>query len=176
MSLETRALRPLIRSVRDEDVDQLVELNNRAVPAVSDLTPASLKELLDSALTCLVAELEGRPVGMLLCLQEGTSSYKSPNYAWVSANVPAFAYIDRIFVAEEARGQQIGEQLYKALFDHEKTAGRPFVCEVNSRPPNPGSMKFHKRLGFSEIGEMDHGDKAVVFLKREPGSEDGGHK
>ena len=37
---------------------------------------------------------------------------------------------------------------------------------MNERPANPGSLRFHKRLGFEPVGTMDHGDKAVVFLAR----------
>ncbi|WP_417671964.1 GNAT family N-acetyltransferase [Roseibium sp.] len=156
----------IVRPVQASDLSALVEMNNQSVPAVSPLTLAELKELVTSALACLVAEIDGTPAGLLLCLKEGTSSYKSPNYAWVSANRSTFAYIDRIFIADSARGQRAGEALYQALFELPETQGRPFVCEVNSRPANPGSMRFHKRLGFTEIGEMDHGDKAVVFLER----------
>ena len=41
-------------------------------------------------------------------------------------------------------------------------------CEVNIRPPNPGSHRFHKRLGFHQVGERhyDGGDKAVAYYVR----------
>ncbi|WP_417686414.1 GNAT family N-acetyltransferase [Roseibium sp.] len=157
----------IVRQIHYDDLAPLVEMNNRAIPAVSELTVSSLRELVEEALACIVAELDGKPAGLLLCLKEGTTSYASPNYAWVSSKLPQFAYIDRIFVDEAARGLRIGEALYDALARLQETRGRPMVCEVNSRPPNPGSMRFHERLGFRPIGEMDHGDKAVVFLQRD---------
>jgi predicted GNAT superfamily acetyltransferase len=26
-------------------------------------------------------------------------------------------------------------------------------CEVNLEPPNPGSLRFHHRIGFTEVGQ-----------------------
>lgn len=157
-----------IRPYRESDLATLLPMNNAAVPAVSELTESKFAALIASALVCLVAEVDGRPAGFLLCLAEG-QDYDSPNYAWVSRNRKRFAYTDRICVDENARGKGIGEALYRALFDFERDGDRTFLCEVNERPPNPGSMKFHARLGFREIGRRDHGDKAVVYLERTNG-------
>jgi uncharacterized protein len=158
-----------VRPVMDADLPALLAMNNAAVPAVNELSTADLKALIDDALVCLVAEVDEEPAGFLLCLPEG-KTYDSRNYVWLSGHLERFAYTDRICVAENARGRRIGEALYKALFALPETDGRPFACEVNSRPPNPGSLRFHKRLGFSEIGTQDHGEKAVVYLKRDPSS------
>ena len=156
-----------VRPVTKTDLPALLAMNNAAVPAVNELSIADLDALIDEALVCLVAEVDEEPAGFLLCLAEG-KNYDSRNYIWLSDHLERFAYTDRICVAENARGQRIGELLYKALFDLPKADGRPFACEVNSRPPNPGSLRFHKRLGFTEIGTQDHGEKAVVYLKRDP--------
>ncbi|WP_417676648.1 GNAT family N-acetyltransferase [Roseibium sp.] len=154
-----------IRPYRESDLATLLPMNNAAVPAVSELTDTKFAALIADALVCLVADLDGHPAGFLLCLAEG-QNYDSPNYAWVSRNRQRFAYTDRICVGENARGKGIGEALYRALFALQKDSGRTVLCEVNERPPNPGSMKFHSRLGFREIGRLDHGDKAVVFLEK----------
>ena len=159
---------PLIRPAVKSDLKTLLQLNNAAVPAVNDLTTSELADLIASAAVCLVAEQNGRIDGFLLCLREG-SAYDSRNYQWLSRERKHFAYTDRICVAAHSRGKRIGEQLYQALFEREKNTGRSFVCEVNERPPNHGSLKFHKRLGFQEIGRQDHGDKAVVYLERTNG-------
>lgn len=159
-----------IRPFLPGDLSALLPLNNAAVPAVNDLTAEEMLDLINSALICLVAEIDGTPSGMLLCLGEG-ADYDSRNYAWLSERLTNFAYTDRIFVDESLRGKKAGEELYKALFAHFAGSGRSFVCEVNERPPNPGSLRFHKKLGFAEIGRADYGDKAVVYLQRGP---DGG--
>ncbi len=154
-----------VRLFKSSDLEQLLELNNAAVPAVNELTAEELKALVEISLGCFVAELEGKVAGFLLGLSEG-QNYDSQNYTWLSEHRPRFAYTDRICVDEQARGNRIGEKLYEALFDAQRGSGRSFVCEVNERPPNPGSVKFHSRLGFSEIGRKDHGEKAVVYMER----------
>jgi len=156
-----------VRPFQPGDLSTLLPLNNAAVPAVNELTAEELLDLVNSALVCLVAEVDGMPAGFLLCLGDG-AGYDSRNYAWLSERLTHFAYTDRIAVDEDLRGRKIGDALYDFLFRHMAGSGRSFVCEVNERPPNPGSLKFHKRLGFEEIGKADHGDKAVVFLKRSP--------
>lgn len=156
-----------IRPFQPGDLSALLSLNNAAVPAVNELTAEELLDLVNTALVCLVADLDGTPSGLLLCLGDG-ADYDSRNYAWLSARLENFAYTDRIFVDEALRGRKAGEALYEALFRRLAGTGRSFVCEVNERPPNPGSLRFHNRLGFREIGKADHGDKAVVYLKREP--------
>ncbi|GAB4521081.1 MAG: hypothetical protein Tsb0019_22340 [Roseibium sp.] len=156
-----------IRPFLPGDLSTLLQMNNAAVPAVSDLTAEALLDLISASLACLVAEVNGAPAGFLLCLGEG-ADYGSPNYAWLSERESHFAYTDRICVADAMRGSGIGDALYSALFERFAGSGRCFLCEVNARPANPGSLRFHSRLGFEEIGTADHGDKAVVFLKRQP--------
>ncbi|POF29749.1 GNAT family N-acetyltransferase [Roseibium marinum] len=157
----------IARPFRPGDLSKLLPLNNSAVPAVNELTAEDLLDLVNSALICLVADIDDMPAGFLLCIGDGTA-YDSRNYRWLSERFSNFAYTDRIAVDEKQRGRKIGETLYDGLFRHLAGSGRSFVCEVNERPPNPGSLKFHKRLGFEEIGKADHGDKAVIYLKRPP--------
>ncbi len=156
-----------VRPFHPGDLSALLALNNAAVPAVNELSAEQLLDLVNSALVCLVVESDNLARGMLLCLGEATD-YESANYRWLSKRFSNFAYTDRIFVDEKLRGQKAGDALYSALFRHQSGTGRCFLCEVNERPPNPGSLRFHQRLGFEEIGKADQGDKAVVYLKREP--------
>jgi len=155
----------LIRTFEPADLPSIHQMNSAAVPAVNELSPEELSELIGQSLACLVAVPDNRPAGFLLCLGEGLS-YDSANYHWFSRNRAQFAYTDRICVDETMRGRNVGAELYGALFETLKNTGRTFVCEVNTRPPNPGSLRFHQRLGFAEIGEADHGEKAVVYLER----------
>ena len=160
-----------VRPFLPGDLSALLTMNNAAVPAVSELTAEAFLDLIGDALICLVAEVSDQPAGFLLCLGDG-ADYDSPNYAWLSERVSNFAYTDRICVDETMRGRKIGDALYAALFKQFAGTGRSFLCEVNERPPNPGSLRFHGRLGFEEIGKADHGDKAVIYMQRaaEPGA------
>ena len=154
-----------VRPFLPGDLSALLAMNNAAVPAVSELTAEACLDLINDALVCLVAEADGAPAGFLLCLGDGVD-YDSPNYLWLSERETNFAYTDRICVDETMRGRKIGDALYAALFEQYAGTGKCFLCEVNERPANPGSLRFHGRLGFAEIGKADHGDKAVVYLKR----------
>ena len=40
------------------------------------------------------------------------------------------------------------------------------TCEVNLKPPNPGSIVFHQQLGFAEVDqqETEQGAKRVSLM------------
>ncbi|NBN63298.1 GNAT family N-acetyltransferase [Pannonibacter tanglangensis] len=161
-----------IRPARRDDLPDLLAINQANVPAVGDLDADSLARLMQQAAHVLVAETADAEVaGFLLCLHEG-AAYGSPNYAWLAARHPRMAYVDRIALAEGQRSQGLGAQLYAALAAAEAGTGRPLTCEVNERPANPGSLRFHQRLGFEITGRADHGSKAVIFLVRPADAKD----
>jgi predicted GNAT superfamily acetyltransferase len=60
--------------------------------------------------------------------------------------------------------------LYEHLFDFAKTQGRTAVtCEVNLEPPNPGSLRFHRRFGFEDVDtQATKGGNVVVQLLQAP--------
>jgi hypothetical protein len=161
-----------IRRWRDADLPALHALNEAAVPAVNSLSPDGLRELLEAALVADVVESPageggGTVAGFLICLPEGLD-YASDNYRWFSGQYPRFAYVDRVVVDGGQRGGGLGGALYGALT--RKLAGqRPILtCEVNERPPNPASLRFHERLGFTPVGrqETEGGAKSVVLLAK----------
>ena len=99
-------------------------------------------------------------------MRPGTS-YQSPNYRWFCDNYDDFAYVDRIAINSWARRKGIAEALYDAFAAAE--AGAPVMtCEVNIRPSNEGSMKFHERMGFHQVGsqQTEGGKKEVAMLEK----------
>jgi predicted GNAT superfamily acetyltransferase len=158
---------PSVRQARHADVDALCRINEASTPGVGRVTRDELAELMTMGAVTLVAEADSRPAGFILCLTEG-APYLSPNYRWISDRYPAFAYCDRIAVSPGNRGLRIGELLYRACFQHFAGRRASLLCEVNLEPPNPGSLRFHDRLGFRRIGEGWAPDrsKGVVYLEK----------
>jgi uncharacterized protein len=87
-----------------------------------------------------------------------------PNFQWFRQRYPRFAYVDRVAVAQTARGRGLGRALYEDLFAKAAAEGHTIVtCEINTDPPNPGSQAFHAALGFNAVGDAAiYGGKRTV--------------
>ena len=162
----------------DADLPVLLELNTAAAPAVNVIPAEELAELVAHSALALAVDDDG-PAGLVVALPPGLD-YASENYTWFSARAVAaatdFLYIDRIVVAERLRGTGLGRRLYEAVFATAAEEGRDEVlCEVNVRPPNPGSMRFHLGLGFVEVGRQTTkgGAVEVALLARPVGPAQG---
>ncbi|MFA5559142.1 MAG: GNAT family N-acetyltransferase, partial [Methanofastidiosum sp.] len=70
-----------------------------------------------------------------------------------------FYYIDRVIVDESMRGKGIASLLYRELIDIKLDI--PLVAEVSINPSNDGSVIFHEKIGFKEVGTLTSGDKKV---------------
>lgn len=157
------------RPVTPDDVPALAALNDAAVPAVNALGTGGLAaHLPDCDLALVVPGDDGAPVAFLLAVAPG-SAYASANYRWFSDHRPGSLYVDRIVVAPHAHGRGLGRLLHDAALDRARALGLGEVtCEVNLDPPNPGSLAFHRRLGFTPVGEQTTtgGTVRVALLAR----------
>ena len=157
-----------IRAYTPADLPALHAINEQGVPGVSRETIESLGKWV-SLSECLVAvDDAGRPTGFLNLVPPGTPAYTSPNLRWFEARGGNVNYVDRIAIDASARGQRMGESLYEAAFTACTGRYEAIGCEVNRVPPNPGSLRFHKRLGFEEVGSQAFvpGEKEVIYLER----------
>ncbi len=157
-------------------MERLLELNHAAVPAVNDIGADELRTLLGQSRVAVgVTDAHADPahpealLGFVLALPPG-ADYASENYRWFSQRGDRFLYVDRIVVADGRRGAGIGQLLYDAVFEAAAADGATEVdCEVNVEPPNPGSLVFHGRLGFVEVGrQATKGGSVVVALLARP--------
>jgi uncharacterized protein len=154
-----------ILEAADRDFPELLRLNTGAVPHVNHLSAADLARLRAEALACPVAMVDDRIAGFVLVLSE-RAHYDSPNFRWFQRSYPTFTYVDRVVVAPEFRRMGIGLRLYQEVEAIARKRGNIFACEVNVRPPNPGSTAFHRDFGFVEVGQLDteNGAKRVSLL------------
>jgi hypothetical protein len=157
-----------IRSLVSADLPPLLALNNAAVPAVNELDAHALASLVEhSHLAFAVVDDDAAAVALgFAVLFVAGAEYESENYSWFSNRSTDFLYVDRIVVADGHRGQGLGQVLYDAIFAAARSESLAEVlCEVNLQPPNPGSLAFHDRLGFTEVGQLStKGDTVVVSL------------
>ena len=138
----------------DNMFDFILESNNINKPQVGYLHKERLELLLKQANYCKIAKLNGEAAGFLLCLPEN-KEYDSTNYEWVSKRFSNFVYIDRISVLPKFQNEKIGSALYTDLIFYSALEGYDSIlCEVNILPPNPGSIRFHKRFDFEECGSQ----------------------
>ena len=143
-----------IRPIRPDDHPDILALNAAWVHFLAPLDADGLEEMEAIADVACVAEDDGKVVGFIIALGDG-KSYESPNYAFFEDRYERFLYIDRIVIHADAQGKGVGNALYEAVFAQARDAHIPLVtCEVDIDPPNDGSLAFHKRMGFVEVGEL----------------------
>jgi predicted GNAT superfamily acetyltransferase len=151
--------------ISEEVQPAVLALNNKHAEELSWLEPAQLSHLVSQA---FYARRIGKLEAFLLAFDQD-ADYDSPNFLWFKKRYPRFVYVDRIAVAESARGRGHARLLYRDLFDIAADNGHDIVvCEVNSDPPNPASDAFHAALGFLEIGQaaIHGGKKSVRYFAR----------
>ncbi|MEL6386173.1 MAG: GNAT family N-acetyltransferase [Pseudomonadota bacterium] len=160
-----------IRPYRNEDLQVLHGINQASTPGVSSETPDTLAHWIGLSTALIAEDASGSPVGFLTLIELGTAAYDSANLRWFEARQAKEGgdtiYVDRIAVAPAMRGYRVGEALYRDAFGRFSHRGE-IGCEVNIRPPNRGSQRFHARLGFRQIGERSYagGEKSVGYWVR----------
>lgn len=154
-----------LRGLMQHDVASMWTINEQGLPGTGQVSEQGLADLLDLSALSLGVFREQELLGFVICLPPGTN-YGSLNYAWFNQRFEAFLYVDRIAVAQQHRDQGIGSMLYEQVIASSNEQGVPVAAEVNSTPPNPGSMRFHERFKFKEVGGLHHHDKSVMMLLR----------
>ena|ERR1700679_325186 len=150
-----------------EDADRTLDLNNAHAVETSSLDLAAAERLLAM---CFYAKYVSPGMrGFLLALDQD-AAYDNQNFDWFRRRFERFVYIDRIIVAEDARGRGLARLMYEDLFASAKTAGHVrVVCEVNIDPPNEGSLAFHRSMKFVALADvvLKGGSKRVRYLEKE---------
>lgn len=142
-----------IRDVREHELDCIVTLNNNAGTTILPVDADGMRWFYRNARYFRVAEVDGELAAFLLGITDGTD-YASANYRWFAEQYPAFAYIDRIVVAQPFRGLGLGRLFYADVTSFADTRVPMLTCEVFLEPRDDVSLLFHGTYGFQEVGQQ----------------------
>jgi predicted GNAT superfamily acetyltransferase len=156
---------PRIRDFVPDDLDPVWRLNESAVDAVSSVTRDQMLALVGMSRDVLVIDDGDEIIGFCNTFDPG-ADYASVNYRWFSERYQEFVYLDRIVITESHRNRGLGALLYGEVERRMQIADGPelLTCEVNFDPPNEGSLRFHKRIGFSPLGRQESKPGLVVEM------------
>ena len=155
----------MLREYQNSDEQTILELNDNFVRDLSPMDAGRFAHLRKICSFLRVAERDGVVAGFIMAYTPG-SAYDSPNYRWFEKNLESFLYIDRVVVSGEFQGLGVGREFYIAARDWAQGNDlKHLAAEINVEPPNPGSLRFHERMGFGELGTREYGPEKVVSLQ-----------
>ena len=156
-----------IRDIKASDLKAVLALNQTEVPHVGSVDIDRMQWFAANAAYFRTATVENQLAAYLIGMRPGTS-YESLNYRWFCDRYDDFAYVDRIAVAQFARRYGLASRLYDDFARSVPESVEIMTCEVNLKPPNETSMRFHENLGFRQVGSLasDDGEKEVAMLLR----------
>ena len=157
-----------ISDVTAADLVAVLALNESEVPQLGTVDIEQMRWFASNATYFRVAKTGGQLAAFLVGLRPGTD-YGSLNYRWFCDRYEEFAYVDRVAVAAFARRHGLASRLYDDFAAAMPGSVNVMTCEVNIRPPNDESMRFHTRLGFGEVGTQvtDNGSKEVALMLKD---------
>jgi predicted GNAT superfamily acetyltransferase len=155
----------IIRDMTAADLSSIHAINEAGAPGVHGESPEQLAAITRECCIAIVAEVDGVVAAFCQVLPP-RADYQSTSYRWFSMRYDDFVYLDRVAVAADHRGRGIGSRLYEEV--ERRTRAVWVTLEVNLRPRNDGSLRFHARKGFVEVGqqETDYGALVSLMAKR----------
>jgi len=156
-----------LRPVTSADCADILRINAAHQPAVAALDQRELERLLSLGDAHRVALVGAGDVGGYMLVFDRRSAYDGEEFGYFCARLhEPFLYVDQVAVDPSQVRSGVGRRMYQALLE---LAGQRQIgwlcCEVNDFPPNPASLEFHRRLGFTVIGNGDTLDgRRVSFL------------
>ena len=156
----------IIETTSPSDLNQILELNQKALPAVSSVNLKEMQHFLKIVDYFKTLKVNNKVAGFLIALTPG-KDYNSVNYKWFENKYESFMYVDRIVVAPTYQGHGFGTAFYNDLSNFSKNIIPRITCEVNINPPNKESMLFHTKYGFKQVGTQftEIGQKEVSLMK-----------
>jgi hypothetical protein len=151
------------------DLADVLSLNQHNIPSVNDLSLDKLQTMVAMSACFRVVELDQQFAGFVLTFS-ADANYASENLRWFKQHHSDFLYLDRVAVADFAKQRGCAKALYQDLEHYCKDfkIGQ-IALEVNIKPLNQGSLDFHHKLGFKEVGRQETGGgaKMVCLMMKE---------
>ena len=157
---------PIVRNIVSADVTRVLEINNANTPGVSELTMSELETDIENCLHALAIDNEHGEVCAFCITFDPNALDAGANHQWFAERYKSFVYLDRIAIDSNHQNRGLGALLYQSVEQHMLRSAEHSLlcCEVNLEPPNPGSLRFHKRIGFTEVGQRGNGKAYQVVL------------
>ena len=160
---------PNVRNIVSTDVTRVLEINNANTPGVSELTLSELETDIENCLHALAIDNEHGEVCAFCITFAPDAPHAGVNHQWFAERYKSFVYLDRIAIDSNHQNRGLGALLYQTVEQRilNSTEHSLLCCEVNLEPPNPGSLRFHKRIGFVECGvESTAPGYEVTYLQK----------
>jgi len=146
------------------DLKSILSLNQDSIPAVSSSNLEMMKHFLTICDYFKICEINGEIIGFLNALLP-SKDYKSEHYKWFNDRYKSFIYVDRIIFNKSYQNQGYGTVFYDDLKNSIKNKSLDIACEINTKPFNKQSIKFHKKYGFKKVGRKDINiEKSVIYM------------
>ena len=160
---------PTVRNIEIADLARVLEINNANTPGVSELTMSELETDIENCLHALAIDNEHGEVCAFCITFAPDAPDAGANHQWFADRFESFVYLDRIAIDSKNKNRGLGALLYQTVEQRMLNSAKHSLlcCEVNLEPPNPGSLRFHQRIGFTEVGQRGDGNAyRVVLLAR----------
>lgn len=161
----------LIRRARPEDVDRIIELNNREEKWVGEEVPEFFRDYIGRDIPILnVCEDRtlGVPIQGFILVMDRSVDYESRYFNWFKNYFDEqrggsnFLYVDRVVIDPSMRKRGLAFMFYEAM----RTALNefPISAEVSIEPINLASVRFHEKCGFRKVGEFSSDGKKTCAM------------
>jgi predicted GNAT superfamily acetyltransferase len=147
-------------------VARVLEINNANTPGVSELTLSELETDIKNCLHALAIDNEHGEVCAFCITFAPDAPDAGVNHQWFADRFESFVYLDRIAIDPTYQNLGLGVLLYQSVEQQMIASAQHSLlcCEVNLEPPNPGSLRFHHRIGFTEVGQHSPQQNYVVGM------------
>ena len=156
-----------LSDIIEAELDTVLALNEASVPHVNSIDLDQMRWFAANAFYFRVARVDETFAGFLIGLRPGLD-YGSENYRWFCDNYRDFGYVDRVAVDASARRFGVASRLYDDFAERLRGHVDCMTCEVNVRPPNESSMRYHETHGLVQVAtqETEGGLKKVALLEK----------